>query len=87
MNKLLLLGLTLILCACGPQYTTRTEIPPEKAKEAAEFITKLCEVSNPKSDEEPEDMILQAQRTAEELFGVKKSYVLRNDGKGWVEDK
>lgn len=35
-----------------------------------EWITKTITAANPKSDEEPEDYILQTQRTARRIFGV-----------------
>lgn len=81
MKKLLILPF--ILCSCGPLYETRKEIPEDKKEEAAKFIIDVCRESNPKSDEEPEDMIRQAQTTAEKIYGIDVVYM--NDGEGWVK--
>ena len=69
--------LLLALCAvtaCGddvdPRPAVRIMIPQESGKEAASFIVNLCKVSNPRSDEEPEDMIEEARATALALYGV-----------------
>lgn len=44
-------------------------ISPKNREAAAKFINDICLASNPKSDEEPEDMIKQATITAETLYG------------------
>jgi hypothetical protein len=45
-------------------------IPAERRAEAAAWITATVAAANPKSDEEPEDNIAQAEKTALKLFGV-----------------
>ena len=57
-------------CAVDHQPAVRIMIPQESVKEAASFIVNLCKVSNPRSDEEPEDMIEEARATALALYGV-----------------
>ena len=73
MKKILfILVAVFIIAGCaGPDYTRQEKrIPPENSEKAATFIKELCAVSNPHSDEEPEDMIRQAYLTAIELYGV-----------------
>lgn len=69
----LLLACCLLLPACADyariDYAER--IPPERAEEAAAWIERVCASVNPMSDEEPEDWIKQAERTARAIFGVK----------------
>jgi uncharacterized protein YxeA len=76
--KYLLLIATLFIVSCGPIRRESYVLKPENAEKAAEFIKELCEKSNPKSDEEPEDMIRQAESTAFKLYGEKVSEVLEN---------
>ena len=59
----------LLLASCGTSYepgykTTITDNPA-----AAKWITDTVRAANPMSDEEPEDNIRQAERTAMLLFG------------------
>lgn len=80
-----LIFITFILTGCPDEVPNeRVEydiaIPEENKEKAAEYVVKICEASNPKSDEEPEDMIWQAQKTAEKMYGKKTIgiYVWRN---------
>ena len=84
--KIPLILTVLLLCSCErpPCITQKYEIAPEDKEKVAKFITDLCEKSNPKSDEEPEDMIKQAEATAFKLFGKPVKYIDRWDGKGDV---
>ncbi len=78
MKKFLLLSFVLTGCT-PPSYQKREYPTPEARDKAAAWIQKTCEVSNPKSDEEPEDMIEQAEKTALNLFGVTVRYVWKGD--------
>lgn len=49
--------------------TTKVVIPEERRAEAARWIIDTVNAANPKSDEEPEDNIAQAEKTADRLFG------------------
>jgi hypothetical protein len=63
-----------LLSSCGFQPENQREYRitnPEQADKIAKYTADLCEKSNPKSDEEPEDMIKQAQKTALETYGVR----------------
>lgn len=73
--KIALLAVLSVFCFMGcTQYPTyevnyRKVIPAEKKAEAAKYILDLVAAANPYSDEEPEDNIIQAERTAGDLFG------------------
>lgn len=85
MNKFLLfLPLLLLSCERPTSYKTEIEIAPEDKDKVAKFIAELCEKSNPKSDEEPEDMIKEAKETALELYGKKVKYKCGPNDDGWV---
>lgn len=45
-------------------------IPDSRQQEAAKWILEVVAAANPHSDEEPEDNIAQAEKTALKLFGV-----------------
>lgn len=68
MKRISLLLVLLVLCGCKEQpnawVVRHVPTTQEERKVVAEMVVKLCEVSNPKSDEEPEDMIAQAETTA-----------------------
>lgn len=74
--KIMLLAVLSVFCFMGcTQYPTQKAnyqrvIPAEKKVEAAKYIMDLVAAANPHSDEEPEDNIIQAERTAVALFGV-----------------
>ena len=73
---------SLLLTSCGVQETTQSLRRPETAEErevVAEMILKLCEASNPMSDEEPEDMIRQAQKTAWSTLCPERIYTVSWD--------
>ena len=59
-------------CTQYPTYKVNYQkvIPAEKKDEAANWILDVVSAANPLSDEEPEDNIIQAERTALRLFGV-----------------
>lgn len=78
MTKSILFIAILSLVSCGPVRRETYVIKPENTEKAAEFIKDLCEKSNPKSDEEPEDMIRQAEYTALKLYGEKITEVLED---------
>jgi len=81
-NRLLII-LPLAFTACDVvQYETRWQPEtPEERKAVAELTLKLCEASNPKSDEEPEDMIIQAEKTAKAILCKPRRW--KWDGKQW----
>lgn len=59
----------LILAGCSnkpDQHPVWRTVPTtdEERQSVKEMIIRLCDVSNPHSDEEPEDMISQAESTA-----------------------
>lgn len=88
MSKIIIITICLLLSSCGfpPSRKTEYEIPEADKDKAAKFIADVCEKSNPKSDEEPEDMIKQAEATALRIFGKPVKYVDYRDGKGYVLD-
>lgn len=47
----------------------RLVVPEEDKKEMREWILQVVKNANPMSDEEPEDNIIQAERTAKNIFG------------------
>lgn len=60
------------LCSCAPSEAPDKwglVIPEARRDAAAEFMIRLCEASNPHSDEEPEDMIAEAWRATVHLYG------------------
>lgn len=59
-----------ITLGCEEQQRVEKRIPPENAEIATQYIISLCKAANPKSDEEPEDMIRAAHRSAVEIYGV-----------------
>lgn len=61
----------------------RIVIPPEKKKEAAAFLSNLVKVANPHSDEEPEDNIIQAERTTLNMFGKSQIGILAGKDGRW----
>lgn len=79
-----------VFVGCGaveePNHFTTYEkiIPIEKQKEATDWITKTVAAANPHSDEEPEDNILQAHRSAEDLFGVLTIGLMTRINNRWV---
>jgi hypothetical protein len=90
MDKLKLITISAIiltLASCGKQVEFQTIRKPETAEEreaVASMILKLCEVSNPMSDEEPEDMIRQAENTAWRTLCEERVYkVTINRGTGF----
>ncbi len=52
------------------EVSYKKAIPAEKKDAAAVWILDAVKAANPLSDEEPEDNIIQAERTALGLFGV-----------------
>lgn len=84
MKYLLLLPLFLVSCKPFVRRETRYELPDEEAKaKCANLIVEICTASNPKSDEEPEDMIKQAEETAMKMYGKPVKYIDKGEGKGW----
>ena len=73
MKYIILLSL-LILNSCSDYPMERVAyeyaIPDSNVLKAEHFMIEICRVSNPNSDEEPEDMIKQAERTVMQLYGV-----------------
>ena len=67
MNKLILLIIiTSLLLACE-QYS-QTRYCKEYSLEAKQWISDCIKNANPKSDEEPEDWILQCRLTATQIY-------------------
>jgi len=72
MKYALPLLLMFIFCGCKNTYTFDTlEIPPESREAAQKWILSCIEKANPYSDEEPEHMTAQCERTGKRLFGVR----------------
>ncbi len=70
MSNIFKLCLLLLLLPCCQNYEVQRRCLPDEArqKERADFVIECARVSNPKSDEEPEDMIAQCQKTADEIL-------------------
>jgi len=89
-NIIVLLILCMIcLAGCGDNATRgrvvyRPRIPEENVEKAAAYITEWCEAANPKSDEEGEDLLEQAEETSMKLYGKKVIGVLMQDGYEFV---
>lgn len=65
--------LIVALCAgCGDsaRRAVAMRVPAEHRADAAALVVSICEASNPRSDEEPEDMIQEAWRVTLDLYGV-----------------
>ena len=85
-----LLAAGFFLCACVPTGLSEEVriykiIPEAKKKVAAAWIIKVVTAANPHSDEEPEDNIKQAEKTAIELFGVQTVGILMSNVYGYYE--
>lgn len=66
-------SVVLLAVGCSPEPEGRPDyhkvIPAERMDEAIAWVNSTVKAANPMSDEEPEDNIRQAQRTAEEMYG------------------
>jgi hypothetical protein len=82
MKKTVLSVLFATLASCGKREEVKSLRRPETEEErkaCAKLILEICEASNPKSDEEPEDMIKQAQKTAWETLCQERDYKVTTD--------
>ena len=64
----------LVSCDSAEEQTLRRPETKEEREAVAAMVVKLCEAANPKSDEEPEDMIEQAQKTAYDIICQSRRY-------------
>lgn len=70
LSILFLCGIFLVGCDKG-RVGYGVIIPKEDQEKAAKFIAEVCEKANPKSDEEGEDLVKQAEETALQIYGKK----------------
>jgi len=66
--RLILLITLLLVAGCSDNVVPRQFCSEEQRKEASNFVILCAEAANPMSDEEPEDMLIQCQKTAEALI-------------------
>ncbi len=76
----------LLLAGCNPDEYVAWEnvIPENKKAEAAQWLIDTVEAANPKSDEEPEDSIRQAEKTMIKLYGVPTIGIRTERNHKWV---
>ena len=76
MNKIIILLVMLILVGCDAIkiQTEEYELTDSARKAFQQWILIGMKNANPKSDEEPEDMIQQLEDTGFKLFGTKVRY-------------
>ena len=91
MKNIIVLSILCIIClaGCGDNYergrvSYKSIIPEENVEKAAAHITEWCEAANPKSDEEGEDLLEQAEETAMKLYGKKVIGVWMQHGNEFV---
>lgn len=79
-----LVALCLLAASCGG-YSPGYGPVYEDRDAAAEWITETVRAANPMSDEEPEDNIKQAERTAANLFQINRVGMWRMSGNHRME--
>lgn len=88
MKYLILLPLFLVSCSPTVLREIRYELKTEEdKKKCANLIVEICTAANPHSDEEGEDLVIQAEKTALKMYGKPVKYINRTDGKGWVVEE
>ena len=88
--RYIILMLLILIVGCGEYPKEQVDydwgIPDSNKTKAEKFIIEICKVSNPQSDEEPEDMIYQAEKTAKVLYGIKTIGIrFQNQSGGYAE--
>lgn len=77
MTRVLALSICALAVGCGPDaprvpseaVAFRIVVPAERRTEAADWLWAAIQAANPKSDEEPEDMIARAEESMLKLYG------------------
>jgi hypothetical protein len=81
--RIILLTSAMLTTGCGSSDDKISEVQYDMSirgsTDAAEFIIRCAEAANPLSDEEGEDLVVQCERTASNIYGVPYFHVMR----GW----
>ena len=86
MKQLLIAALILVACESEPQQKAEPVLCKPDTEKLQTWMLECIKNGNPKSDEEPEDLVLQCEATAVRMFcGLNCYRAIRGDHAGRVK--